>query len=512
MQQVLQPINGAATEIADVPAPVCGPGEILVANRSSLISAGTERGTVKLAKTSLLQKARQRPDHVRRALDKVRQEGLASTVRQVREKLAQPMPLGYSSAGVVVDVGADVREFRIGDRVATNGPHAGLVAVPKHLAARVPDAVPFDNACYAVVSAIALQGVRLARVGLGDRVAVIGLGLIGQLSVALLKSAGCVTLATDLDPGKRQLALEMGADAVAAPAEFEALVAEHTGQHGADVVVIAAATPSNGPLESAARIARAKGRIVAVGAVGMDIPRRDFYPKELEFVVSCSYGPGRYDPEYEDRGRDYPLPHVRWTEQRNIQAALDLMAAGRLPVERLTTHRFGIAEAVDAYALIGGGAPAVGVVLEYPAERGKVVRRYDLPKSAAPIAKGRAGLAVIGAGNFAAATLIPAFAADGGFAFTGLVSAHGVTAHALAKRRGFRFAATDFNEALADEATHAVALATRHHLHVPQGIAALHAGKRVFMEKPLAISEDQLDEWLEALDVLGPEAPLWTVG
>jgi len=514
MQQVLQPIDGGATEVVEAPLPACGPHEVLIANRFSLISAGTERSTVELAKTSLLQKARKRPDHVKRVLEKVRQEGLLTTIRQVRAKLATPMPLGYSSAGVVIDVGDSVRNFHVGDHVASNGPHAGVVAVGENLVARVPESLPLDRACYAVVGAVALQGVRLANVGLGDVVGVIGLGLIGQMTVSLLKAAGCTVIGADLDARKQDLAREMGADFAGDVRTFAERIALCTGGRGADAILITASTPSNQPIETAAAAARQKGKIVAVGAVGMTIPRREFYPKELDFVVSCSYGPGRYDAEYEQSGRDYPYAYVRWTEQRNIEAVMQQMAAGKLPVEKLTSHRFAIDDAPQAYELIASSEPSLGVLLEYPAELPPPRRRFDLPRTTEVLTKpmGSIGLAVIGAGNFAGATLIPMFAGEGGFQFTGLSSTGGPAARTLATRHKFAFTATDFHEVLADVNTDAVAVVTRHHLHVPMGLAALKAGKHVFLEKPLAINEEQVEEWLEAIELLGPEAPIWTVG
>lgn len=518
MQQVIQPIDGAATEVADVPTPNCGPGQVLIANRFSLISAGTEKSTVELAKQSLLQKARKRPDHVRRVLEKARTEGIWNTVRQVRAKLAQPMPLGYSSAGVVLEVGANVREFQVGERVASNGPHASVVAVNKNLVARIPDNVAFDHAAYAVVGAIALQGIRLAQVGLGDVVAVIGLGLVGQLTVALLKSAGCVVLGTDLDSAKCKLALEMGADAVASGSDFTALAKVRTGGRGIDAVLITASTPSNAPLELAAEIARPKARLVAVGAVGMSIPRREFYPKELEFVVSCSYGPGRYDVDYEERGNDYPFGYVRWTEQRNIAAVLEQMAAGRINVDKLTSHRFGVEQAASAYELIESGRePFLGILLGYP-EIASTSRRLELPqppRQPAPTiaAPGRTfGISVIGAGNFTSATLLPAFAQSEGFRLRGLISAGGLSGRTQGKRYGFAFAGADLEEALADKETDAVVISTRHHQHTEMGLAALRAGKHVFMEKPLAISEEQLQEWIDGIEDLGSAAPIWTMG
>jgi predicted dehydrogenase/threonine dehydrogenase-like Zn-dependent dehydrogenase len=514
MLQVIQPIDGRATEVAEVPAPVCGPYQVLISNACSLISAGTEKGVVELAGKSLLAKARQRPDHVRRVLQKVRQEGLSSTLQQVRAKLGQPMPLGYSSAGTVIEVGPGVEAFRPGDRVASNGPHAGAVAVGQNLVARVPDGLAMDRACYAVVGAVALQGVRLGGVGLGSVACVIGLGLIGQITVALLKAAGCTVLGTDLDPARCVLGRSMGADWAETSGLADAASAR-TRDHGADAVFITASTPSNAPLELAAKVARAKGKVVSVGATGLEVPRREFYPKELELVVSCSYGPGRYDPSYEEAGLDYPYAHVRWTEQRNIQAALDLMAAGRLDVGPLTTHRFPIERATEAYALIReGSAPAVGVVLTYPEPEAAPARRADVSRLAgvaAPAAgDGKLGVGFIGAGSFASAVLLPALAARNDVTPVGVCSAGGLSARTQASRNGFHFACTDRSELLADSDVHAVFVATRHDLHAPLLLEALRAGKHVFVEKPLALTTEELDEIEEVAATDG--GPVWSVG
>lgn len=525
MLQVIQPIDGGATDVAEVPDPVCGPGQVLIANRASLVSAGTERSTIELARQSLLQKARQRPDQVRRVLEKVKTEGLVNTISQVRTRLEQPIPLGYSSAGVVLAVGSGVREFHVGDRVASNGPHAGVAAVGKNLVARIPDEVPFEHAAYAVVGSIALQGVRLARVGLGDVAVVVGLGLIGQIATALLRAAGCRVIGADVDPAKIDLALAMGADGAATVDRVEALAAQATGGRGADAVLIAASTSSSDPLELAARLARERARVVAVGAVGLNVPRRDFYFKELELVVSKSYGPGRYDPAYEEQGVDYPYPHVRWTEQRNIQAVLEQMAAGRLPVERLTTHRFPIADAPSAYRMIESASESyLGVLLTYPetpaVRRVAVAPSARSASSAPPARLGRrsepasrpVGVSFVGAGGFAASTLAPAFARASGATLRGAASARGLSARTLARKHRFAFAAADLDEILADPETRAVVVATRHCQHTPMGLAALRAGKHLFLEKPLAISFEQLDEWRECLDGLGDDAPVWTVG
>jgi len=519
MLQVIQPIDGRATEVVEVPAPVCPPKHVLIANACSLISAGTERAVVALARKSLLAKARERPDHVRRVLQKVRQEGLSGTLRQVRSKLAQPMPLGYSSAGVVLAVGAGVDAFRPGDRVASNGPHAALVAVGQNLVGRVAEGVPFDQACYAVVGSVALQGVRLAGAGLGSVVGVIGLGLIGQLTVALLRASGCVVVGADPDASRCALARGFGAE-WAEPVGFAEAVAARTRGFGADAVLIAASAAGDGPINLAARAARQKGRVVAVGAVGMNVPRREFYPKELELVVSCSYGPGRYDRAYEESGLDYPYAHVRWTEGRNVQAVLDLMAAGRLDVGPLTTHRVPVAHAAEAYQTIRDGTePALGVVLTYPEPDPQPALRIEVVgtghgRKAGPSgpAAGAVGVGFIGAGSFASAVLLPAVAAEPGLALRGVCSAGGLSALTQARRHGFRYVCGDHREILDDPETHAVFIATRHDRHAALLVEALRAGKHVFLEKPLAVDAAGLDEILAYLEEVGGAGPCWTVG
>ncbi|HEY1343146.1 MAG TPA: bi-domain-containing oxidoreductase [Bryobacteraceae bacterium] len=509
MLQVIQDVRRGELSVATIPEPLARPGHVLIANACSIVSAGTEKMVLELAKKSLLGKARERPDHVRRVLQKLRTEGFFNTVRQVLEKLDEPMTMGYSSAGVVLACGAGVQQFKPGDRVASNGPHAGVVCVPKNLCARVPDVVPFDQAAFTVLGAIALQGVRLARLGLGDTVFVIGLGLVGQMTVALLRANGCQVIGTDLDPAKCRLALQMGADRAEAGLGA-AQVLEWTSGLGTDAVLITASTKSDGPVELAGESVRQKGRVVAVGAVGLNLPRRPYYFKEAEFVVSCSYGPGRYDPEYEERGHDYPTAHVRWTEQRNMQAVLDLMAAGRLNLAPLLSHRFPIAEAEAAYRLIETGSePYLGIALEYPpADKRPIERRIEL-RSAPPA--GGIGVGCLGAGNFARMVLLPAIQ-KAGLHPRILCSASGLTAVHSGEKLGFEAATADEDEVFRDPSVQAVFIITRHDQHAAQVIKALHAGKHVFVEKPLALTVEELED-IESVLVSVPEPrPMLLVG
>ncbi len=516
MKQVLQPIDSGATRVAEIPAPICGPREVLIANETSLISAGTEKMIVDLARKSLLGKARERPDHVRRVLQKVRQEGVLETIQQVRAKLADPLSLGYSSAGTVIEAGREVRQFQPGDRVASNGAHAGVVAVPHNLVARIPAGVPFSEACYGVVGAIALQGVRLAKVGVGDRVAVIGLGLIGQIAVMLLRASGCIVIGTDPDEARRQLAINSGAEA-GRREEFVATLLARTGGHGVDAVLIAASTSSDEPIELAATVARKKGRVIAVGAVGLNVPRSEFYPKELELIVSCSYGPGRYDASYEEQGLDYPYAYVRWTEQRNIEAVLEQIAEKRLDVARLTTHTFEVNDAEKAYQLIETGSePFLGIVLKYAgASDERTLARSVTIRServARPLGEGEIGVGLIGAGNFASLVLLPALKRISGLRPRAICSAGGVSAVVRGERHGFEVACTDVADVLGDELVNTVFVATRHDLHCEQTLAALHRGKHVFVEKPLAIEAEQLSAFAAGLAGLDDNSLLWTVG
>ncbi|MGZ8842235.1 MAG: bi-domain-containing oxidoreductase [Pyrinomonadaceae bacterium] len=510
MFQVIQDVRSGQTGVREIPDPIALPSQVVVRIVASLVSAGTERYVVDLARKSVFGKARERPDHVRRVMQKIKQEGFRPTMSQVFAKLDEPMPLGYSSAGIVLECGRGVQEFKPGDRVATAGPHAGVIGVGRNLCARIPDGVSFEQAAYTSVASIALEGIRLARVTLGERVLVVGLGLVGQISVCLLKAQGCRVFGTDIDPKKLELARALGADEVGTGAPIEAVRA-FSDSFGVDAAIITAATASNEPIEFAAEACRTKGRIVLVGVAGLNLPRDPFFRKELEFTVSSSLGPGRGDPSYEEKGIDYPIGHARWTAQRNMQTVLETMANGQLPVERLTTHRFAIGNAARAYDLITSRRePFTGILIEYPLDAAKSTRKILLraKKSAA----GKLGVSMIGAGNFARLIMFPILSKLSDIEWRGLCTARGMNAEHSGRKMDFAFATTDVAEIFHDESTSVVFIATRHDLHAELVIAALRAGKHVFVEKPLCITRDELNDISDCVGELGADAPLLMVG
>lgn len=495
MKQVLQDLRTGETTVAEVPCPRAGRGQLLIRTRCSLISAGTERMLVDFGRAGWLDKARQQPEKVKQVLDKVRADGLFATLDAVRSKLDQPLALGYCNAGVVLEVGRGVDGFAAGDRVVSNGPHAQIVRVGKNLCARVPDGVSDEAAAFTVPGAIALQGIRLAAPTLGECFVVMGLGLIGLLTVQLLRAHGCRVLGIDLDAGKLALAERFGAE-VCDLARGEDPVQRglaFSGGRGVDGVIVTASTRSSEPMAQAARMSRKRGRIVLVGVTGLELNRADFYEKELTFQVSCSYGPGRYDPAYEQQGQDYPLGFVRWTEQRNFEAVLDMMADGRIDVAPLISHRFPVREATRAYDVLVNERSALGIVLQYPAAQpNEQARRVAL--GAVPVAAGgQAVLAVIGAGNYGSRVLIPALKRAGAKLDT-LVSSAGVSGYHHGRKWGFAFASTDVQtDVLGNERVNAVVIATRHDSHARFACEALAAGKHVFVEKPLALTLEEAD-------------------
>ncbi len=489
--------------MVDAPLPSLKPGWILVANRASLISAGTERMKVELGAKNLAQKARARPDLLKKVVDRARSEGIGSALSAARERLDALSPLGYSSAGTVIRVGAGVEGIAPGDRVACGGggfaTHAEVIAVPRNLIAAVPDGVPFESAAYATVGAIALHGVRRAEAQLGERVGVIGLGLVGQLAVRILAAGGCTLIGVDLDPKAVELAASGGARAFERDRDgLQSSVLEATGGLGLDSVLVCAAATSSDPVRLASELARDRGRVVIVGDVPIEADRALFYEKELELRLSRSYGPGRYDRDYEERGRDLPPAYVRWTEQRNMQAFLDLVASGAVDPSPLTTHRFPVEQAERAYALLTddrGEERPFGILLEYAYEERPAA---PTPHSARRSGAGTARIGLIGAGSFARATLLPALR-DAGAELAAVASGGGLTATDVATRFGFERAGDSADEILADDSIDAVVIATRHASHAQLTASALRTGKAVFVEKPLAIDRDGLAEVEEAL-------------
>ena len=501
MNQVLQYLASGATKVTDVPALGCRPGHLLIATRRSLISAGTERMLVEFGQASLLSKARAQPERVSQVLDKVRTDGLLPTIETVRARLDQPLPLGYCNAGVVLDVGEGVTGFSVGDRVASNGPHAEVVCVPKHLCTRIPDGVYDDEAAFTVLGAVALQGIRLASPTLGESVAVIGLGLVGLMAVQMLRANGCRVLGIDYSVQRLHLARGFGAQTVDLSAGADPIAAgkAFSQGRGVDAVLITASTESSDPVHQAAQMSRKRGRIVLVGVTGLELSRADFYEKELAFQVSCSYGPGRYDDAYEGRGHDYPLGYVRWTEGRNLGAVLELMAEGKLDVRPLISHRVPLSQAAEAYRLLTEDGSALGILLTYPEQSLEPQRTVQIrqPVASSPAAAVTAG--VIGAGSFSTLVLLPALARTPARLRT-VASAAGVSASHAAAKFGFEQAESDYHAILADPEINTVFIATRHNTHARMVVEALRAGKHVFVEKPLALDCDELAAVRLALD------------
>ena len=500
MKQVFQDARSAEITVAEVPAPKLLAGCVLVRTAASLVSAGTERASSEFASKNLLQKARVRPDLVREVLSKISRDGLLATVSTVRSRLDQPSALGYSSAGTVVAVGEGIADINPGDRVACAGAghavHAEFACIPRLLVARIPsEAVSFDEAAFTTVGAVALHGVRTADAKLGDIVAVIGLGLLGQLTVQILKAAGCCVLGMDISAERADLALRLGADAVSTSSSgFQDLCLQHSAGHGADSVLIAAQTASNDPVNLAGAVARNRAVVVAVGTVAMEIPRRFFYEKELDFRVSRSYGPGRYDSAYEQKGIDYPIGYVRWTETRNMEAFLKLLADRKLDLQSLVTHRFPIARAHSAYELITGKTHEafLGILITYP-DHADDTRHVNLSTPDRLVVSHKSiQVGLLGAGSFATSTLLPAIKRVGGVEMVVAGAASGSHARYAAQKFGFRSCTTDEQEVLNNPTVNTVVITTRHHLHAGQVIAALSSGKHVFCEKPLCLNEEEL--------------------
>ncbi len=493
MKQLLQSLSTGASGLPDLPAPAVAPGQLLIRGSCSLVSAGTERMLVDFGKAGWLEKARQQPDKFQQVLEKARTDGLFTTLDAVRSKLDQPLPLGYCYAGTVVAVGAGVSSFQVGDRVASNGPHAELVAVPQQLCAAIPAGVSDESAAFTVLASIGLQGIRLAIPTLGETFVVSGLGLIGLLTGQLLAAQGCRVLGLDPDSSKCALAETLGITTLhlASGVDPVAWCLEYTAGIGVDGVLITAATSSSEPVHVAAQACRQRGRIVLVGVTGLELRRDLFYKKELSFQVSCSYGPGRYDSAYEQQGHDYPIGFVRWTEQRNFQAVLNALASGALRTESLISHRFPIEQAAEAYELLSSAEPSLGILLLYPETVDPEQREIHLPAAAEAVAASQPLLSVIGAGNYSSRMLIPSFA-KAGARFNTLAASSGIGPVHVGRKFGFRQASTDIPALLADPTANTVVIATRHDSHASLVQQALAAGKHVFVEKPLCLTVDEL--------------------
>jgi predicted dehydrogenase/threonine dehydrogenase-like Zn-dependent dehydrogenase len=491
VKQILQNLANGETLLADVPCPKAKNGLVLIQTIKSLVSVGTERMLIDFGKAGWIEKARSQPDKVKMVLDKVKTDGLSATYEAVKSKLDQPLPLGYCNVGRVID-GSNTG-FEVGTRVISNGHHAEVVRVPKNLVAVIPDKVDDESASFTILASIAMQGIRLTNPTVGETVVVTGLGLIGLLAVQILRASGCRVIGIDFDSSKCELAKEFGAEVVDLSKGEDAVeraIAFSRGR-GVDAVLITASSKSNDIMQQAATMCRKRGRIVLVGVVGLELSRADFYEKELTFQVSCSYGPGRYDEEYEENGNDYPFAFVRWTEQRNFEAVLDLMASGALNVKPLVSHRFMIDDAKEAYNTLNDKR-SLGIILDYQKPHNeKLTSTLVSLNNEVRFETGKGNIAFIGGGNYASRVLIPAFK-KAGAKLTSIVTSGGISAVHHGKKNGFATASTDIDSAFSDD-TDAVVIATQHNLHAIQIIASLKRGKHVFVEKPLALTHSEID-------------------
>ncbi len=513
MKQILQSFKTGKTELAEIPAPQIKPGQVLIQATRSLVSLGTERMLVEFGKAGYLEKARQQPDKVKMVIDKVKTDGLQPTIQSVRNKLSQPLPLGYCNVGRVIAVGKGVNDFKVGDRVASNGSHAEIVSVPQNLVAHIPDNVSDEEATFTVVGSIALEGIRLANPTFGETIVVIGLGLIGLLTAELLKANGCTVIGFDFDQKKIDIAIKKGILAVNTrngndPVHF---VLEKTNQVGADAVLITASSKSQEIIHQAAEMSRKRGRIILIGVIGLNLHRDDFYKKELSFQVSCSYGPGRYDDEYEQKGHDYPLPYVRWTEKRNFEAVLHAISAGQLDVKPLITERVKLQDYKEIYGDMKKPGSIASILIYDQAENKEL--KQTITYSPGSFKGQKAVVGIIGAGNFTSATMLPKLAKTPA-RLKYIASLHGLSASTLAKQYGFSYATSDYKTILQDEEVDLVMITTRHNSHASLVVESLNSGKNVFVEKPLALNNEQLEKILDVYHTSQqkPQSPVLTVG
>lgn len=499
MRQILQNLTTGETNVVDVPVPGPRPGHLLITSSCSLVSSGTERMLVDFSHSSLVQKALKQPDRVRQVLRKAATDGVAATYAAVRSKLDEPLPLGYSNVGVVRDTGGQ-GDFEVGDRVVSNGTHAEVVSVPWNLCARIPDGVSDASAVFTVMGAIALQGIRLAAPTLGETFVVVGLGPIGLLAVQLLRANGCRVLGVDLDPLKCEMASGFGAEVInpSRGADVVGHAMDFSRGRGVDGVLLTLSSKSDEPVSQAALMCRKRGRLILVGVTGLGLRRDDLYQKEISLQVSCSYGPGRYDPAYEEHGQDYPVGFVRWTEQRNFEAVLDMMADGQINAEALVSHRFGVEQAADAYAVLLTDSQSNGILIEYP-DAATNTAGYTIPLQSTPVTPnpGETTVTFVGAGNYAGRVLIPAFQRHG-VRLERVVTRGGIAGVHYGKKYGFQSATTSFEEAIEGPEL-VIVVATAHDSHAEIALKALAAGKHVFVEKPLALKAEDLDQLETAL-------------
>jgi predicted dehydrogenase/threonine dehydrogenase-like Zn-dependent dehydrogenase len=521
MKQILQNLGTGETILAEVPSPACRQGNVLIRTSTSLLSVGTERMLIDFGKAGWIDKARKQPDKVKQVIDKIKTDGLFATFETVKAKLDQPIPLGYCNAGRVIESrveGADTIAFEPGDRVVSNGAHAEIVCVPKNLCATIPGVVTDEEAAFTVVGAIALQGIRLLHPTLGESITVTGLGLIGLIAVQLLRANGCRVLGIDFDPAKCALAEQFGAETVVLSKGEDPVQRAMTFSRGRgmDGVLITASTQSSDPVRQGAVMCRKRGRIVLVGVTGLELSRADFYEKEISFQVSCSYGPGRYDDEYEQKGRDYPVGFVRWTEQRNFEAVLDLIANRQIDLRPLISHRFGIDDALQGYSLVAQGK-GLGLLLQYPASGAtlpaEAVQSTIKLRPAAATQSLRPNIGLVGAGNFTGLVLLPHLVKTGARLKT-IVSAGGVTGTHFGRKFGFELSSTDVDAVFGDAEIDTVMITTRHNSHAAFVLRALNAGKHVYVEKPLCLTRAELHEITQAVDCskLENTGPILMVG
>jgi predicted dehydrogenase/threonine dehydrogenase-like Zn-dependent dehydrogenase len=489
MLQIIQDLKKGDTILEDIPAPLVRKGYVLIKTHRSLVSLGTEKMLVEFGKSNLISKARQQPEKVKQVLDKIKTEGLLPTLEAVFNKLDEPLPLGYCNAGEVIAVGEGVSEFRVGDRVASNGQHAEIVCIAKNLVAKIPENVSYDEAAFTVIGSIGLQGIRLVNPTMGETVVVIGLGLIGLITVQLLLANGCNVIGFDFDARKVELAKKSGANAfIASNVDVVKMVEEYTEGIGADAVLITASTKSNDVISQAAQMSRKKGRIVLIGVIGLNIQRADFFKKELSFQVSSSYGPGRYDDDYETKGIDYPIAYVRWTEKRNFEAILNAISRKQLNVDSLITERVALKDYQEVYSNMGGAS--IASILEYNITSDAI--QNTVAGKTFSSRPGKGVLGIIGAGNFTKMTVLPALKNSGAH-YKYISSAGGLSAKSLSNKYGFEYSTTDYKEILNDKEVDIVMITTRHDMHAGMVIESIKAGKNVFVEKPLALNSNELE-------------------